>query len=123
MLATKIIHRGESRIKVDFPYNQEIAVLIKQIPDAKWSKTYRAWHIPYSPVAFNQLKALFPEIDYPNKLVQDKNEAVKNSAQTSGPAEKTYSLYTSHDLPSSLVLNVFFYKVYTKEMSIKLDQS
>ena len=58
MNATKIIHRGESRIKVDFPYNQEIAALIKQIHDAKWSKTYSAWHIPYSSAAFNQLKAL-----------------------------------------------------------------
>ena len=78
MRATKIIHRGESRIKVDFPYNQEIAALIKQIPDAKWSRTYGAWHIPYSSAAFNQLKTLFPEIQYPNKLSPDKNETVKD---------------------------------------------
>jgi len=78
MRATKIIHRGESRIKVDFPYNQKIAALIKQIPDAKWSKTYGAWHIPYSTAAFNQLKSLFPEVEYPNKLSSENNEPVKN---------------------------------------------
>ena len=69
MRATKIIHHGESRIKVDFPYNQEIAALIKQIPDAKWSKTHRAWHIPYTKKEFDQLKTLFPSIEYPLKVV------------------------------------------------------
>lgn len=78
MRATKIIHRGESRIKVDFPYNQEIAASIKQIPDAKWSKTHGAWHIPYSSMAFDQLKALFPEIEYPDKRSPDEKEQVKN---------------------------------------------
>ena len=77
MRATKIIHKGESRIKVGFPYNQEIASLIKQIADAKWSKTYGAWHIPYTSEAFNRLKSLFPEIEYPNKLSLEKNESVE----------------------------------------------
>ncbi len=31
MKTSKIVHYGENRIKVDFPYNQEIAALIKQI--------------------------------------------------------------------------------------------
>ena len=77
MRATKIIHRGESRIKVDFPYNQEIAALIKQIPDAKWSRTISAWHIPYGKNEFNQLKALFPQIEYPQKVIVEKPEETK----------------------------------------------
>lgn len=77
MRATKIIHRGESRIKVDFPYNQEIAALIKQIPDAKWSRTIAAWHIPYGKNEFNQLKALFPQIEYPQKVIVEKPEETK----------------------------------------------
>jgi len=35
MKAEKIEHRGEKRIKVDFPYNQEIVSLLKQINCAK----------------------------------------------------------------------------------------
>lgn len=77
MRATKINHRGESRIKVDFPYNQEIAALIKQIPDAKWSKTFGAWHIPYRKSEFNRLKILFPEIEYPQKVIVEKQEETK----------------------------------------------
>ena len=38
----KIIHKEQDRIKINFPYNQEIAYKIRQIDDAKWSKTHSA---------------------------------------------------------------------------------
>lgn len=72
MKASKIEHKGEQRIKVEFPYNFDIASLLKQIPGAKWSKTMRAWHIPYGRKEFNQLKALFPAIEYPLTLADEK---------------------------------------------------
>lgn len=58
----KISHKDQDRIKVVFPYNEEMAFTIRQIPDAKWSRTHRAWHIPYSRAAFDQLLTLFPNI-------------------------------------------------------------
>jgi len=61
--ASKIRHLNEDRIKVDFPYNHEISLLLKQVPDAQWSKTHGAWHIPYTKIAFEQLKSLFPDIE------------------------------------------------------------
>ena len=64
MRASKIFHKGENRIKVDFPYNDEIAVLLKQIEGVQWSKTFRAWHIPYNSKAFKHLISLFPQIEY-----------------------------------------------------------
>ena len=79
MKACKISHKGKSRIKIDFPYNQAIASLIKQIPDAKWSRNYSAWHIPYTIEALNKLKELFPKVDYPNKISSVK---VENTAET-----------------------------------------
>jgi len=65
MKATKIIHNGTTRIKVEFPFNQQIASLLRQIPDAKWSASKKAWHIPYTKSAFSDLKKLFPEVEYP----------------------------------------------------------
>src|SRR5664280_582805 len=62
MKATKVTHHKEIRIRVDFPYNSLLTLQLKQIPDAKWSKTMGAWHIPYTKEAFNQLKELFPEL-------------------------------------------------------------
>jgi integrase/recombinase XerD len=62
--ASKITHRNETRIRVDFPYNQELVSKLRQIPDARWSKTLGAWHVPYTKEAFGQLKTLFPEVEY-----------------------------------------------------------
>ncbi|MCX6278644.1 MAG: tyrosine-type recombinase/integrase [Bacteroidetes bacterium] len=74
MKASKIEINGENRIKVEFPYNQVLASLLKQIPGAKWSTAIKAWHISYSKAAFDQLKKLFPEIEYPNKVSEVKAE-------------------------------------------------
>ncbi|MCX6249747.1 MAG: hypothetical protein NTX61_03250 [Bacteroidetes bacterium] len=81
MKALKIEHNGENRIKVEFPYNQEIASLLRQIPDAKWSQTMKAWHIPYSKLAFTKLTKLFPEIEYSKKVTDVKaNKTVIKTA-------------------------------------------
>ena len=64
MQLSKITHRNETRIRVDFPYNAEVVARLKQIPDTRWSKTIKAWHIPYTKEAFEQIKKLFPEVEY-----------------------------------------------------------
>jgi len=69
-LKTKIInHKGQDRIKVDFPFNQEISNKIKKIPGSRWSQTHKAWHIPNEKSAVELLKTLFPEIDRSEKIV------------------------------------------------------
>lgn len=85
MKVSKITHRNEFRIRIDFPYNQELVSKLKQIPDARWSKTQSAWHIPYTIEAFGKLKSLFPELEY--AVINQKNEiktepAKQNSALT-----------------------------------------
>jgi len=64
MKAYKIVHNNEDRIKIDFPYNQETSSKLRQITDARWSQTHKAWHIPDTRQALEQLKNLFPEIEY-----------------------------------------------------------
>lgn len=58
----KIVHRNQERLRVDLPNNQEFNLLIRKIEGAKWSRTVRAWHVPCTKEAFEQLKTLFPEI-------------------------------------------------------------
>jgi len=64
MKTSKITHRNEIRIRVDFPYNSEMVSRLRQIPDTRWSNTIKAWHIPYTKEAFEQLKKLFPDVEY-----------------------------------------------------------
>ena len=67
MKASKILHRSEIRIRVDFGYNAELMSKLRQIADARWSKTMGAWHIPYTKEAFGQLKERFPDVEYEAK--------------------------------------------------------
>lgn len=60
-------YKNEERIKIEFPYNSKILSKLKTIPDARWSKENKAWHIPYTKTAFNQLLALFPDLEYTKK--------------------------------------------------------
>ena len=71
MKVTKIIHRNKTRICVNFPYDQEFVSKLRQIPDARWSKTMGAWHVPYTKEAFGQLKTLFPDVEYEAKAVKE----------------------------------------------------
>lgn len=45
MKASKILHRSEIRICVDFEYSAELVLKLRQIANARWSKTIGAWHI------------------------------------------------------------------------------
>lgn len=65
MKVERIRHRGEDRIKLDFPYSADIVQKIRLLPDAKWSKTLKAWHIPSSSNAYRQLTELFPATSLP----------------------------------------------------------
>jgi len=64
MKLSKITHKNELRIAVEFPYNAEATARLRQIPDTRWSRTHKCWHIPYTKEAFAQLKALFPDVEY-----------------------------------------------------------
>jgi len=65
MKASKLVHNKEERIRIDFPYNQLLVSKLREIPDARWSKTIGAWHIPYNQKAYHQLIGLFPDIELP----------------------------------------------------------
>ncbi len=88
MKLSKITHHRELRIRVEFPYDSQAASLLKQIPDTRWSRTLKSWHIPYTKEAYEQLKVLFPDVEYEKsnpsaKSIIDntsKNDVVNNTS-------------------------------------------
>jgi len=93
MKAEKFEHRGENRIKIDFPYNREIASRLKQINGASWSRSNTSWHIPYTQDAFNQLKGLFPDIEYPQKKNELEVSVTEITRFSSPEIEKNVSIH------------------------------
>jgi integrase/recombinase XerD len=98
MKVSKIIHRNETRIRVDFPYNQELVSKLKQIPGARWSTTMGAWHVPYTKEAFGQLKLLFSDVEY------EKSASNDNSEQRNDTAELDETILDAESQKSDLVL-------------------
>lgn len=53
-----IIHKGENRLKLEFDYDANIILQLKQKFNAKWSQTHRTWHVAYNDeniIALNQI--------------------------------------------------------------------
>lgn len=123
--ATKIIHKEETRIKVDFPYNHEFIRILRQIEDAKWSQTHKAWHIPYTQEAFGKLKLMFPEIlvDKPEKAVLEskQEEAIRDVAPL--PSAPLASTNNEIRLPqtSSILVEVIGRKIILKLPKSDID--
>ena len=124
MKATKITLQQELRIRVDFPYDSLKVQQIKTIPDARWSTSLKAWHIPYTTEAFNLLKRIFPQVEIETK---------KDSCQTEHPAEVPNNLpRLKLVLPSEKTAEKMkqdFYKsaieiaVSNKQISVKMPKN
>lgn len=90
MRATKIILSGEARIRVDFPFNRETVLKIRQIADIRWSREMKAWHLPYRRDAFEQLKSLFPEVTYPNHEARTPAQVQTRNSISLKPEDKAF---------------------------------
>ncbi len=113
MKACKVLYKGVERIKVDFQYDADRVARLKSIGDACWSRSLKSWHIPYSRDAFEQLKNLFPELEYPalNKN-SNKVSLSKNSESTGNPAPKG----------KNIKANVFIH-VFSRSIAVKLPKN
>lgn len=127
--ATKIIHREEPRIKVNFPYNQAFIKMLRQIEDAKWSRTHKAWHIPYSKTAFAQLKSLFPDlivetaeasISIPTPPISAE-KVIQQTIET--PKTNNFKTEITPDLPTvtSVLIEVIGRKIIVKMPKVDID--
>jgi integrase/recombinase XerD len=45
VIANRVIHDGESRVAIKFPYDKELISIVKELPEARWSSTMNCWHI------------------------------------------------------------------------------
>ena len=67
VIVERVIHDGESRVALRFPYDTELISVVKGFPGARWSNKMKCWHIPDSSDAITLLlKAFYKKayIDY-----------------------------------------------------------
>jgi integrase/recombinase XerD len=108
-------HKGIYVVLLKFPFDNELANVARQLPDAKWSNSNKAWVTPYSVKTLHQLKNLFepvceidasllkqkvtayvndPKNNILNAEVQDKIEKYKQWLQSKRYSQSTIGTYT-----------------------------
>jgi hypothetical protein len=73
-----VIHRGENRIKLVFPFDNDTIAKVKKIPGRKWSQTMGCWHVPHENDTIKILTRTLPGITIVNldtpKSTDDKTD-------------------------------------------------
>ncbi len=59
IICEKLIHYGEERVSLRFPYDTKLISITRSIEGAKWSKTMYCWHIPDNEKVIESLTRLF----------------------------------------------------------------
>lgn len=121
----KIIqHRNESRILIKFDYKKEWIERLRKKTDAKWSSTFKAWHIANTLENRKKCGLLEKEI-VPQKIVSN---VLPKKTPTISYKTKSIAALNAHILPkvkqqlTLLAYSPSTHKTYINEISIYLQQ-
>ncbi len=67
MKAVRFTHHNAECIRLEFPYNRGINLIIREIEGITWSRTWNSWYIPFARMSFLQLLHRFPDVEYDEK--------------------------------------------------------
>lgn len=81
MKVSVIEYDKESRVKVEFDNSVEKIAKLRKIKDCRWSSTLKAWHIPNTREAREQLSLFFAEEHRENDNVESKQKPVNTTTQ------------------------------------------
>ena len=59
IICDRVLHDGENRVTLRFPYDSGLIAITRSIQGAKWSKSIHSWHIPYNEDIIRNLPELF----------------------------------------------------------------
>ena len=59
IICERVLHNGESRIALRFPYDTRLISITRGIEGARWSKNMYSWHIPDNEKIIQSLDGLF----------------------------------------------------------------
>ena len=104
----RILHRGEKRIKIDFPYNQAFADLLRHGANAKWSRSLRTWHIADSRADFDKVLVIVEKFNREKILADNKTPQSQSAIKESGTSKLPPTL------PRDITIEVIGNKILVK---------
>lgn len=76
-------HKGKRVLLFKFPYDNELRLLIRQLPNTTWSATHRSFYAPYTVDLIFQAKELFNSI----AVIDDTELLKKQEAERNSPPD------------------------------------
>lgn len=122
MKLSRITHKKEIRIRVDFPYNAADTARLRQIPDCRWSRTLKSWHVPYTKEVFEQLKELFPDVEYPTTQVAEQSNLSVKKVLSIKKVETTTPIKIELKHKENKIKPTITVTVYPKIIEIKMPK-
>jgi site-specific recombinase XerD len=61
---SKVEHRGNTRLRVRFPFDKEAGELVNSMASSKWSQTYKSWLFPFEKSSVDIIRQYFSEIEF-----------------------------------------------------------
>ena len=107
-------------MKLEFAYSNSIAGKIKTIKKAAWSQTNRAWLIPYTADAMEELTKMFPEVVLPDKMPNLIEPSVK--AVQSVEASVNQNLYIAIEQPMQTPGEISI-EISQKQLAVKITKN
>jgi len=123
ILVSKINHRSEDRLKVEFPYNTVISNQIKQIRNSAWSQTLKAWHIPCTEDALVELKKLFPDTVFDLKSMEGSAIHKPNIDPEAQQKAFEHKIKSNYDSQWKIDRNKIKVEVIGRKIMIKLPKN
>ncbi|MBK6665533.1 MAG: tyrosine-type recombinase/integrase [Saprospiraceae bacterium] len=98
---SKIEHRGNTQILLQFEYNNEVVKMLKTIEKLQFTKTHKGWYIPYEGKSWKTFLALNLPFEI-HTNTSENSEALANINQVNyKPTEITHTGTASPSLKSS----------------------
>ena len=108
----EVRHREQRRIKLVFKYSEGLIEKIRKLPDCRWSRTMKCWHMPYRDDYREYLSKILPCIEF--KSEQDIQLTRKSVNKMALPDNKKNELKSGVNNKNKALL-----KVYTDTMVLK----
>jgi integrase/recombinase XerD len=102
-----LYHRGQESIGIYFENNSSLNVIVKKLPDVRWSQTNKCWYIPLSKENYNNLffalqgKAAIEKLAL-HRYLSDRKKAAAASKPAPHSARQTLQITREKRIPAPI---------------------
>ncbi|MBN2521685.1 MAG: site-specific integrase [Bacteroidales bacterium] len=96
-------HRGEQRLKIIFPYNEQLIDKVRSIPGCRWSATMHCWHVPDNQTS----KRLLTDSALNNEKPENNSKPIEKTKEANSKEIERFINYLEYKRYSKRTITVY----------------